>query len=551
MAEHKNRVALPGSERSARLGARAVGAPDPNEQIKITVLLRPRKTMQNLASAKELTATPPHQRKYMSREQFAATYGANTDDLAKIEAFAHQHNLTVIETSQARRTMVLSGTIATLSAAFGVYLANYEHADGNFRGRTGPIYIPADLAGVIQGVFGFDNRPQARPHFRRHRQPIGHTKRGTARDASTAGFTPLQVAQLYNFPAGTDGTGESIGILEFGGGYNTNDLTTYFQQLGVSTPSVTAVSVDGATNTPAPGQDSPDTEVMLDIEVAGAVAPGANIVVYFSNFTEQGWVDAITTAVHDSVHNPSVLSISWGFAEGQQIWSAQAIQAVNEAFQAAATMGVTVCCAAGDDGSRDQIDDGLAHCDFPSTSAFVLACGGTTLQSSGNNITSETVWNDGPDGGATGGGISDSIDLPTWQANANVPPSVNPGGRIGRGVPDVAGNADPETGYQVLADGQAGVVGGTSAVAPLWAGLIARINQKLGTPTGFLNPLLYSQLANANALNDITTGNNDITGQIGGYSAGPGWDPCTGIGSPNGTAIANALAGATAATPGR
>jgi kumamolisin len=544
MAEHKNRVALPGSERSARRGARAVGAPDPNEQIKITVLLRPRKTMQNLASANELNATPPHQRKYMSREQFAANYGANPGDLAKIEAFAHQHNLTVVEVSAARRSMVLSGTIAALSAAFGVHLANYEHSDGAFRGRTGPIYTPADLTGIVQGVFGFDNRPQARPHFRRHNRPT-----------KPSGYTPLQVAQLYNFPAGVDGTGECIGILEFGGGYSTNDLNTYFQQLGMSTPSITAMSVDGVTNQPAPGQDSPDTEVMLDIELAGAVAPGANIVVYFANFTEQGWVDAITTAVHDNVHKPSVLSISWGFTEGQLIWSAQAVQAVNEAFQAAAAMGVTICCAAGDDGSRDQVDDGLAHCDFPASSAYVLACGGTTLHSSGASITNETVWNDGPDGGATGGGISDSIDLPLWQANAHVPPSANPGGRIGRGVPDVAGNADPETGYQILADGQQGSVGGTSAVAPLWAGLIARINQKLGAPAGFLNPLLYSlaaaNAANANALHDITTGSNDITGRIGGYPAGPGWDACTGFGSPNGTALGNALAGASAAAPGQ
>ena len=541
MTAHQNRVVLPGSERSARRGSRVVGAPDPNQQIKISVRVRPRQSLQTLASANELNATPPARRKYLSREQFAANYGANPEDLAKIEAFAHQHNLTVIEGSQARRTVVLSGTIAALSAAFGVYLANYEHPEGAFRGRTGPIYIPEDLAGVVQGVFGFDNRPQARPHFRRHPKP----------PVQPSGYTPLQVAQLYNFPTGLNGAGECIGILEFGGGYTASDLDTYFQGLGLATPSITAVSVDGVTNQPAPGQDSPDTEVMLDIEVSGAVAPGASIVVYFSDFTEQGWVDAVTTAVHDSVHNPSVLSISWGYAEGQLIWSAAAIQAVNEAFQAAAAMGVTVCCAAGDDGSRDQIDDGLAHCDFPCTSAFVLACGGTTLQSSGTSITSETVWNDGPNGGATGGGISDSIDLPTWQANANVPPSVNPGGRIGRGVPDVAGNADPETGYQILADGQQGIVGGTSAVAPLWAGLIACINQKLGTPVGFLNPLLYSQLANANTLNDITVGNNDITGQIGGYSAGPGWDACTGYGSPNGTAIGSSLGGASAASPGQ
>src|SRR5262249_25542062 len=158
-----------------------------------------------------------------------------------------------------------------------------------------------------------------------------------------------------------------------------------------------------------------------------------------------------------SHRKPSVLSISWGFAEGQDIWSAAAIQAVNEAFQAGAAMGVTICCASGDDGSRDQINDGLAHCDFPSSSDYVLACGGTTLQSSGSRITSETVWNDGADGGATGGGVSDMIDLPAWQANAHVPPSVNAGQRVGRGVPDVAGNADPQTGYQILADGQSGI----------------------------------------------------------------------------------------------
>ena len=387
-------------------------------------------------------------------------------------------------------------------------------------------------------MFGFDNRRQARPRFRQ-----AQTRGGTFRAAAQGGYTPTQIAQLYNFPSGVDGTGECIGILEFGGGYQSSDLDSYFQQLGVATPSITAVSVDGVQNQPQPGPDSPDVEVDLDIEMAGGAAPGAQIVVYFAPFTEQGWVDAITTAVNDSLHKPSVLSISWGFAEGQDIWTSQAIQAVEQSFQAAAAMGVTVCVASGDDGSRDEINDGLAHVDYPSSSASVLACGGTTLQSSGNQITSEVVWNEGINGGATGGGVSDFIALPSWQGNANVPPSVNPGNHVGRGVPDVAGNADPATGYQVLADGQPGVVGGTSAVAPLWAGLTARINQQLGQPAGFINTLLYAQEPGAGALNDITSGNNDITGQIGGYQAGPGWDACTGWGSPNGTVLAQMLAG--------
>jgi len=549
MAEHKNRVVLPGSERAARPGSRVVGAPDPDERIEISILVRPRKPLHTLTPAEALGSAAPHQRKYLSREEFAAAYGADPGDLSQIEAFAHDHDLTVVEVSAARRTVVLSGTIAAFSAAYGVYLATYEHADGSFRGRTGPIYIPADLDGIVQGIFGFDNRPQARPHFRHFRPKADKIK--PMRASSQVSYTPPQVAELYNFPTGADGAGQCIGILEFGGGYTARDLSTYFKQLGMAVPSVTAVSVDRVHNKPAPGQDSPDTEVFLDIEVAGSVAPGARIAVYFSHFTERGWVDAVTTAVHDSQRKPSVLSISWGFAEGQDIWSAAAIQSVNEAFQAGAAMGVTICCAAGDDGSRDQITDGHAHVDFPSSSAFVLACGGTTLHSSGKSITGESVWNDGVDGGATGGGISDDAALPAWQSGANVPPSINPGNHVGRGVPDVAGNADPETGYQVLADGQSGVVGGTSAVAPLWAGLIARINQLLGTPVGFVNPLLYSQVAKAKAFHDITTGNNDITGDIGGYPARPGWDACTGLGSPDGTAIAAALTGAAAAAGGK
>src|SRR3984885_7806882 len=337
MPQHKNRVVLPGSERSVRPGSRVVGAPDPNELIEISVLVRPSKPLDTLASAKELGASAPHQRRYLSREEFAATYGANPNDLNKIQAFAHDHNLTVVEVSPARRTVVLSGTVAAMSAAYGVYLASY---------------VPDDLDGIVQGIFGFDNRPQARPHFRHFKPKTDKTKQ--MRASSQPSYTPPQVAALYNFPSGATGAGECIGILEFGGGYTTRDLNTYFKQLGIPAPSVTAVSVDGVHNKPAPGQDSPDTEVMLDIEVAGSVAPGASLAVYFSHFTERGWVDAVTTAVHDSQRKPSVLSISWGFAEGQDIWSGAAIQAVNEAFQAGAAMGVTVCWAAGDDGARAQ-----------------------------------------------------------------------------------------------------------------------------------------------------------------------------------------------------
>ncbi|HUI40443.1 MAG TPA: S53 family peptidase [Terriglobia bacterium] len=536
MPDPKTLVPIPGSHRHSRPGATEAGAPDPQERIRVSVLLRPRTPLAELAAGKALSAALPRERQYLSREEFAARFGADPADVQTLETYAHRHNLTVVEASLPRRTVVLSGALADLSAAFGVTLVNYKHPDGDFRGRTGPIFVPQELAGVVQAVFGFDNRRQARPHLRRPKVRAGSDR------TPTGGYTPPQVAALYNYPSGLDGSGQCIGILEFGGGYRSSDLNAYFKQLGLPAPKVTAISVDGVQNQPMPGPDSPDDEVDLDIEVAGSIAPGAQLAVYFAPFTEQGWVDAINTAVNDDLHRPSVLSISWGFAEGQDIWSAQAIQAVDEAFQAAAAMGVTVCVASGDDGSRDQITDGLAHVDFPSSSEWVLACGGTSLQSSGTQIASEVVWNDGDQGGASGGGISDNIALPSWQAKAGVPPSVNPAGHVGRGVPDVAGNADPQTGYQVLSDGHKTILGGTSAVAPLWSALVALINQKLGKPVGFVNPILYGQPTVTAALRDVTSGSNDVE-DLGGYFAGPGWDACTGFGSPNGTALVTALAG--------
>jgi kumamolisin len=326
------------------------------------------------------------------------------------------------------------------------------------------------------------------------------------------------VANLYDFPAGLDGSGQCIAIIELGGGYRTADLDAYFKGLGLTTPKVTAVLVDGGKNSPSLPW-SADAEVMLDIEIAGAVAPGAAIAVYFAPNSEQGFIDAVGAAVHDAVNKPSVISISWGAPESE--WTPEGLAAMDAAFQAAAALGVTVCCAAGDAGSGDQkpdngAPDGLAHADFPASSPYALACGGTRLTAAGHAIASETVWDDDPTSSATGGGVSDVFDLPDWQAGAGVPPSTNPGARIGRGVPDVAGNASPATGYRVRVDYLSFVIGGTSAVAPLWAGLVARLNQQLAQPVGWLNPLLYGPVAGSGAFHDITSGNN------GGYAARAG-----------------------------
>jgi kumamolisin len=529
MSTPKKLLALAGSERAPLAGAREIGPANPNEKVDVTIRLRSRAGKKPIVNAEAFTK-PIAKRTILSRKEFEQQHGADPDSIARVEAFAREHKLTVKEKSAGRRTVILSGTVAAMNSAFGVELKQFEHPSGQYRGRTGPVHIPNELQDVIEGVFGLDNRPQAKPHFRRR-----HARAGARAQAASLSYTPTQVAALYDYPTGVDGTGECIALIELGGGYNPTDLSNYWNQLNLTkTPNVSAVSVGNGSNNPTGDPNGPDGEVMLDIEVSGAIAPGANIVVYFADNTDAGFLNAITTAVHDSTNNPSVVSISWGGPESS--WTGQAMTSMDEAFQAAAAMGVTVCVAAGDDGSTDGVTDGLNHVDFPASSPNVLACGGTTLVASGNTITSETTWNElANNEGATGGGISDVFPLPSWQANAGVPPSANSNHNVGRGVPDVSGDADPTTGYVTLVDGQSGVIGGTSAVAPLWAGLIALINESVGKPAGLVNPLLYQSASTAGDFNDVTSGNN------GAYSAGPGWDPCTGLGSPIGAQIAAAL----------
>jgi kumamolisin len=529
MSALKNQLPLAGSERVPLEGAREIGPANPNETVDVTIRLRSRAGKKPIVNAAEFTK-PIGQRTVLSRKEFEQRHGADPESIARVESFAREHKLLVKEKSPGRRTVILTGTVAAMNEAFGVELKEYEHPSGRYRGRTGSVHLPAELHEVVEGVFGLDNRPQAKPHFRR-RQGRG----GVRAAAASLSYTPIQVAALYNFPTGVDGAGECIALIELGGGYKVADLSNYWSQLNLpETPTVSAVSVGNGSNSPTGDPDGPDGEVMLDIEVSGSIAPAAKIVVYFAENTDAGFLNAITTAVHDSTNNPSVVSISWGGPESS--WTQQAMTSMDEAFQSAAAMGVTVCVAAGDDGSTDGVNDGLNHVDFPASSPNVLACGGTELIASGNAITNETVWNElANNEGATGGGVSDVFPLPSWQAGAGVPSSANPCHNVGRGVPDVAGDADPNTGYVTLVDGNPDVIGGTSAVAPLWAGLIALINESIGKPAGFINPLLYQNASIAADFHDVTSGNN------GAYSAGPGWDACTGLGSPIGIQVATAL----------
>ncbi len=526
-----NRVELPQSAHPAVPNATLVGLAAGKREIRVSIILN-RKTKLDIPSLKG---------RQLSRDEYAASYGASQKDFDAVRAFAEANGLIVDakNSSLLRRRVEVRGTIGAFNQAFGVELNDYESSDkkrkgARFHAIVGPVSVPTELLGCVEAVLGLDDRPIATSKLRVRRDA------SPAANKDAGSFVPPQIAQIYSFPAAPAGTsggaGQTIGIIELGGGYNATDITNYFSQtIGITAPTVTDVILDGGSNDPT-NANSADAEVLLDIEVAGSVAPGANIVVYFTTNTDQGFQDAISTAIHDTTNNASVISISWGGPESS--WSQTAINSMDTTCQSAAALGITITVSSGDSVTSDGEKGN--NVDFPASSPHVLGCGGTALTASNGKRQSEVVWNDqASGGGATGGGVSTVFPLPSWQANAGVPASAattkkrKAAGTGGRGVPDVAGDASPETGYQILVDGEPEVVGGTSAVAPLWAGLIALLNQHLGRNAGFLNPQIYP-LGEAPFF-DITSGNNGV------FSAGIGWDPCTGLGSPNGQLLLTSL----------
>ncbi len=500
----------------------------PLELIELTVVLRPRPDV-GLPDPAVLGATPIAAREHLEGGRLADLRSAHPAELEAVAAWATREGLEVREASAARRVLRLAGSPERLAALFSLTIDAPEGAPVVLRGTP---RLPGDLHRAIVAVLGTDPRPWARPHFRPLPLPDPSVPLAQAAPLS---YSPVTLGELYQFPPSAPGSAGCVGLLELGGGYDPASVRAYFSSLGVAAPEVVPVVVAGGADRPTGDPQGPDGEVTLDIEVAGALAPGARLAVYFGPNTDQGFLAAIQAAIHDQVNQPSILSISWGGPEAD--WPPATRAAFEHAFEDAALAGITVCVAAGDSGSSDGVPGGLAHVDYPAASPLVLACGGTRLTASAGFVVSEVVWNDQPLGGATGGGVSAAFPLPSWQGQAGVPPSVNPGHHPGRGLPDVAGDADPETGYRVLVDGTAAVYGGTSAVAPLWAALLLRCSAALGRRIGYVNPLLYQSLAGQQTFRDTVSGSN------GAYSAAVGWDPCTGWGSPLGSRLLAALRG--------
>lgn len=491
--------------------------------------------------------SPATRPKRLSQQDFAAKYGASPEDMERVKAFAAAHGLTVVETHAARRTVVLSGSVAQMSDAFAVELGRYhvqsrvgrtaKLIDETYRGRDGFINVPEELAPAVVGVFGLDNRRI--------------TKRNLAGDPpNTTTLTVPEIVQLYDFPTNS-ASGQTVAVFSEGG-YLLSDIQEYYSHLpaGYTVPNIVDVSVDSSNG-------SADIETTQDICIASTVAQGAQVAVYFTTYDQKGWVDAISRMVHPDAGDPdcSVMTNSFYVLandDDTSTTSANWVNAVTAAYSDAAMQQKTMCVASGDTGSDSGVGDGKAHVQYPASDPWVLSCGGTTVGNVSGTSFNEYVWNDTIviSGqtlmGATGGGVSYFFPVPSYQQGAGVPASANGDGHVGRGVPDVAANASWNSGYYPVYCVNAADFGypnpyngnGTSASAPLYAGLIAVMNAALPEPVGFLNPLLY-ELGNS-VVRDINPPPGPTTNALNGapgYTAGPGWDACTGWGVIDGNAL--------------
>jgi kumamolisin len=498
------RVLIPGTERKIWPGSRRADPVSPDADVLLTAWLRPRPGGDlDGETARALGAAPPLQRTYADRKTLERQTAADPADIELLRRYCESLDITVAESHW--RSVNISGSIERLIQAFGATVAIFEdEGQRRFRHRSGSLHVPADIVAIVRGIFGLHQWPRSRKltSLQRHATPL------SARD----------VATRYQFPD-ADGRGQTIGVIQLNGVFNPSDFDRCMaaQQLESAQPIVKRVDDAVVEHEMATIKD---LEAALDVQIIGSLAPGARIVVYEGPNDERGFLDAVRNALFDEELAPSVLSISYGWPE--HLWTPVALSILDELFTVAALVGVSVFCSSGDNGA--ELDyDGKPHVLAPASSPFAIACGATVTTDAG----AEQAWEH------TGGGFSARSEVPQGQDVARSSASQY-GVNAGRGVPDVAAQQSP--GYYVVMDGSELAMGGTSAVAPMWAALTARINQRLGAPAGFFSPILYQRPVEE-LFRPVTQGSN------GRFHSGAGWNPCTGLGVPVGAGIENALRG--------
>ena len=560
---------IPASEVVHRRGAKRVAALAPAQVLQVTVVLRP---LNPEAHAPVIHPPGWHPAMFATpdRAEFEQRYDPGEEAFAAVERFAIHHGLRVVSRSRVRHDVILEGPAGAMERAFGVSLHRFASEAGSYHGHDGPVRIPRELAPAVDGVLGLDSVPLHTPR-------AGLT--GTA-----PRYTPGQLAEHYRFPA-QDSSALTIGLLQFGGGYRRDDLTEFARRLGLSLPPIRDIEVAGGggthgRNAPLPADEMRriamawqeaaslvdfakaaggsfndflgSMEVTMDLELAAALGGGASVAVYFAPPGSDGWRRALYEVVGEGYAAgppvaplPAVLSVSW--SECECAFGAEDLRLIHNALTAVARKGVTIVCSSGDWGSAGDWHPSVAppaNVHFPASSPAVIACGGTAIAERAGSAT-DLAWRGTMLGVpvATGGGMSGFFPRPAFQASLVCPTGkgtwlADPAAQLaGRWLPDVAANAAFESGVHLVVGGQDLAGGGTSAATPIWASLLVRIQAVLGHPLAGLNHWLYDQ-GPAGGCRDVVSGNNDITnGKVVSYQAGPGWDPCTGFGAPDGEAL--------------
>ncbi len=496
------RVPISGTERAIWPGSRQVAPLTADSDVLLTAWLRPQRGGDlDRARALALGAAAPAARAYVDRTTLRRQTDADPSDVELLRRYCNGFGISIVETHW--RSVTISGPVERLIAAFGATVAIFE--DGlqqRFRHRWDALHAPAEVASIVRGVFGLHQWPRSRKlgALQRNAQPL------LAKD----------VAARYRFPD-ADGSGQTIGLVQLRGRFEPKDFSQCMSAQGLNVALPTIKRVDGAAVMHEIATTH-DLEASLDVQIAGSLAPAARIIVYEAPDDERGSLDAIREAIFDEEYAPSVLSISYGWPE--QMWTPVALDVLDELFVAASLVGLSVFCSSGDHGAELGYD-GKPHVLAPASNPFVAGCGATVIAGA---AVDEQAWE------RTGGGFSRRFDVPPWQSTARACASQY-GVAPGRGVPDVAAQESP--GYYVILDGVELAMGGTSAVAPVWSALTARINQRIGVRSGFFVPILYAQ--SGGLFTGVTAGSNDT------YRAAEGWNPCTGLGTPIGAAIETAL----------